>query len=77
MPKTSSSHDNMSSTDFDGLSVKEAAFLLKVDPKTVYGWCSNGKIEFFRIGGESGSIRIKKEHLGQLIHSNLSTIDHS
>lgn len=70
MPKTSSSQDK-----FDGLSVKEAAYLLKVSPTTIYGWCSEGKIEYFRIGGKNGSIRIKKKHLGQLIHTNLSTID--
>ena len=71
MSKTSSSQE-ISDTTFEGLSVKEAAYLLKVSPKTIYGWCDAGKIDFFRIGGESGSIRIKKDHLGQLIHSNLS-----
>lgn len=47
----------------DGLTVKEAAYVLKVAPQTVYGWCVNGKIEFFRV---VGSIRIKKESLNKI-----------
>ena len=47
----------------DGLTVKEAAYVLKTDPKTVYGWCYQGKIEFFRV---VGSIRIKKESLDKI-----------
>lgn len=78
MSKTSSSLETDTSlSPIDGLTVKEVAYKLRVDPKTVYGWCSNGKIEFFRIGGESGSIRIKKDQLGKLIHTNLSMIDYS
>lgn len=41
----------------DGLTVKEAAYILRVDPQTVYGWCYHGKIKFFRV---FGSIRIAK-----------------
>lgn len=74
MPKTSSLQDN---EKVDGLTVKEAAYFLGVDPKTVYGWIYNKKIKFFRIGGKNGSIRIKKEHLGQIIHTNFSTISNS
>ena len=55
MLKTLSSQD---STKFDGLTVKEVAYLLNVAPKTVYGWCSEGKIVYYKI---MGSIRIKKQ----------------
>ena len=51
----------------DGLTVKEAAYFLQVAPKTVYGWCNAGKLEHFKI---AGSIRIKEEHLGQILHRN-------
>ena len=44
----------------EGLTVKEAAYMLRVAPQTVYGWCYQGKVRFFRIGG---SLRIKVESL--------------
>ena len=47
----------------DGLTVKEAAYFLKVDPKTVYGWCASGKVEHYRV---VGSIRIKKTSIDKL-----------
>lgn len=47
----------------DGLTVKETAYVLKVAPQTVYGWCVTGKIEFFRV---VGSIRIKKASIDKI-----------
>lgn len=50
----------------DGMTVKEAAFVLRVAPKTVYGWCADGKIRFFRV---MGSIRIDKAAVGAVLSS--------
>lgn len=43
-----------------GYTIKETAFILQVSPKTVYRWCDEGKIDFFKV---MGTIRIKKEAL--------------
>lgn len=50
-------------TPIDGLTVKEAAHRLRVAPKTIYSWCSDGKIVYFKI---MGSIRIRKEDLDSI-----------
>jgi len=42
----------------EGLTVKETAYMLGVSPKTVYGWCSDGKLPHFKV---FGTIRIKRE----------------
>ena len=47
----------------DGLTVKEVAYVLKVAPKTVYSWCSDGKIVYFKV---MGSIRIRKEDIDSI-----------
>ena len=49
-----------------GLTVKEAAYLLSMSPKTIYGWCAEGKISFFRI---VGSIRIPLSSINFLLNS--------
>jgi excisionase family DNA binding protein len=49
----------------DGLTVKEAAYLLGVSHKTVYSWCRDKKIPHFKI---VGTIYIKKKVVGSLVH---------
>ena len=46
-----------------GVTVKEAAFTLKVSPQAVYNWCACGKIDHFRV---IGTIRIPKETINIL-----------
>ena len=58
MSKTSSSLAQV-----EGLTVKEVAYLLRVAPKTVYGWCYNEKVIYFKI---AGNIRIRQEDLEAL-----------
>ena len=41
-----------------GVTVKEAAFTLKVSPQAVYNWCACGKIDHFRV---IGTIRIPQK----------------
>jgi excisionase family DNA binding protein len=45
-------------TPTDSLTVKETAHILQVAPKTIYTWCYQGKIGFFKI---MGSVRIRKD----------------
>jgi excisionase family DNA binding protein len=47
-----------------GLTVKESAYFLGISPKTVYGWCKKGSVDFFR---EGKSIRIEEKNLLKLI----------
>lgn len=46
------------------ISVKEAALLLSLSPKTVGNWCSRRLIDHVRIGG---SVRLKVEDVERLI----------
>ena len=46
-----------------GVTVKEAAFTLKVSPQAVYNWCACGKIDHFRV---IGTIRIPMETINIL-----------
>jgi len=50
-----------------GLTVKEAAFVLNVSEKTVYGWCQNKKIDYFKV---VGSIRIPTESVNFILRSS-------
>lgn len=55
------------------LTVKEVAFLLRVSPQTVYGWCYQGKLAAVRV---VGSIRIDRraaEGLRQAIGERCAT----
>ena len=50
----------------EGITVKEAAYILQVAEKTIYDWIKEGKLPGFRV---MGNIRIKKEDIGSIIHS--------
>ena len=50
----------------EGLTVKEAAYILQVAEKTIYAWIADKKLSAFKIGG---NIRIKKEDIGTMQHS--------
>jgi excisionase family DNA binding protein len=53
-----------------GLTVKEAAFILGVSPITIYGWCRNGKIQYFKI---MGNIRIREQAIKAIADSTQPT----
>ena len=56
--------------EIEGYTIKEVAFIFSVSPKTVYRWCDEGKIEFFKV---MGSYRIKKETISALPKSSTTT----
>lgn len=49
--------------EIKGYTIKEVAFIFNVSPKTVYRWCDEGKIDFFKI---MGSYRITKETISTI-----------
>jgi excisionase family DNA binding protein len=66
MSKTLSSQDPK---PIEALTVKEAAYILKVSPQTIYGWCKNKKITHFRV---IGTIRIPLRTVNFLLKSSSS-----
>jgi len=45
------------------LTLQETADYLRVAKRTVYNWCSQGKIKFIKLGG----LKFDKEYLDKLI----------
>mgnify|MGYP003268615126 FL=1 len=52
---------------------KEAANFLHVSPQTLWLWCKQKKISFFRLG--NGTIRYRKQDLEDLLNAGLSPME--
>lgn len=50
----------------DTLTVQEAAEILKVTPRTIYNYCNDGLLGFYRFGS-NGRVLIIKESLEEFI----------